>query len=96
MTVRLGPDYRVRQPSYLVDTTSATSTFLDAPLAVGRTLSDPVSGFTFRTPSASASGASVEISVPGSPLSRSDPAGGHHAAPRPVGARRPAGPQARA
>ncbi len=66
VTVRLGPDYRARQPSYLVDTTSATSTFLDAPLAVGRTLSDPVSGLTFRTLSASASGASVEISVPGS------------------------------
>jgi hypothetical protein len=67
VTVRLGPDYRTRQPSYLVDTTSATSTQLDAPLAAGRTLSDPVSGLTIRTVSVSAGSATVEITVPGSP-----------------------------
>ena len=50
----------------LIDTTPATSTYLDAPLAVGRTLTDPVSHISITTVSLDASGATVLVteSVP--------------------------------
>jgi hypothetical protein len=41
VTVRLAPDYSSSVPSHLIDTTPATPTFEDAPLAVGRTFADP-------------------------------------------------------
>jgi chitodextrinase len=50
----------------LIDTTPATSTYLDAPLAVGQTLTDPVSHISITTVSLDASGATVRVteSVP--------------------------------
>ncbi len=67
VTVRLGPDYRWRQPSYLIDTTASTASFGDAALGVGKSLSDPTSGVTIRTVSVTPAGASVEITFGGSP-----------------------------
>ena len=57
VTVRISPD--LPSPGYglsqtqLVDTTPATSTYADAPLAVGATLTDPVTGLKVTTLSAS-------------------------------------------
>ena len=71
--VRLSADAGVPQwaptNTMLVDTTPGTLTYLDAPLAVGQALIDPVSHITITTLSLDASGATVRIteSVPPSP-----------------------------
>jgi Gametolysin peptidase M11 len=41
LTLRLAPDYGSTDKSELIDTTPATDTFQDAPLAPGRTFADP-------------------------------------------------------
>lgn len=61
VTVRLAADYSTRTQSRLVDTTPSTTSFGDAPLAVGRTLVDPLSGVSITTQSVSSSGATVSI-----------------------------------
>jgi hypothetical protein len=61
VTVRIVPAYGVIQQTKLVDTTPDTATFMDAPLAAVRSLTDPVSGATITTLSTSAQGASVQI-----------------------------------
>ena len=66
VSIRVAPDYPTRSQSWLIDTTPATSTYSDAPLAVGQTFTDPLSGVSFRTVSVSASGASVSVSFGGS------------------------------
>ena len=45
----------------LVDTTPGTSSYLDAPLTVGQTLTDPVSHISITTLSVDASGASIRV-----------------------------------
>ncbi|HSI99953.1 MAG TPA: cell wall-binding repeat-containing protein [Patescibacteria group bacterium] len=64
VTVRIGPD-TARSQTKLVDTTAATTTFADAALVAGRSVTDPVSGWTITTTSAGASGATVSLSKPG-------------------------------
>ena len=65
VTVRVAADYTTRTQSWLVDTTPGTTSFSDAPLAVGRTFTDPLSGVSVTTLSVSPSGASVSISLGG-------------------------------
>jgi M6 family metalloprotease-like protein len=64
VSIRIAPDTAIVQ-SMLVDTTPATSTFTDAPLAVGQTVFDPIGSITLRTVSVSADAAVVEITVGG-------------------------------
>jgi gametolysin peptidase M11 len=66
VTIRMAPDYGARQLSYLVDTTTTTSTFTDAALAAGQTFADSAYNISIRTTSVSATGATVQISLDGS------------------------------
>ncbi|HTC85109.1 MAG TPA: hypothetical protein VK656_00290 [Candidatus Acidoferrum sp.] len=65
--IRLSPDAGTPQSSpqntKLIDTTPETSTFADAALTVGRTLTDPVSHITITTVSLDATGATVQIAT---------------------------------
>ena len=63
VTVRITGDYSSQTQSQLVDSNPATTSFIDAPLAPGMTLVDPVTGTTLTTLSASPGGAVVRISV---------------------------------
>jgi chitodextrinase len=65
VTIRVAADYSTRSQSWLVDTTPATTSYGDAPLAVGRTFSDPLSGVSITTVSVSTTGATVSISLGG-------------------------------
>lgn len=65
VTIRVAADYSTRTQSWLVDTTPGTTSYGDAPLAVGRTFSDPLSGVTITTLSVSTTGATVSISLAG-------------------------------
>jgi hypothetical protein len=65
VTVRVTPSYSVLTQSKLVDATASTTSFLDAPLGVGKTLSDPKTSIQVTTLSVSPSGASVKITFPG-------------------------------
>jgi chitodextrinase len=49
----------------LIDTVPGTASYADAPLLVGKSVTDPVSGATFTTTAASASGATVTVSYGG-------------------------------
>ncbi|MHB8891351.1 MAG: hypothetical protein ACYC65_04825 [Candidatus Limnocylindrales bacterium] len=51
----------------LLDTTPATTDLSDAPLLVGRTMTDPVSGISFTTMSVSSSGVVVRVGDPPAP-----------------------------
>jgi chitodextrinase len=62
VTIRMGYDYSSLTQSQLLDATPATSTYADAPLAVGRSVTDPTSNVTFTNVSESSSGAVVNIS----------------------------------
>jgi chitodextrinase len=62
VSVRIATDYSNRTQSQLVDTTPATTSFGDAPLAAGRTLVDPLTGISITTLSVAATGATVRIS----------------------------------
>jgi hypothetical protein len=61
VSIRITPDYALRVQSQLVDATPATASFIDAPLAAGSTLGDPVSGISITTLSTSSLGATVRI-----------------------------------
>ncbi len=61
VSVRITSGYTVRTQSQLVDSTPSTTSFMDAPLAVGQQLVDPVSGISITTLTVSASGATVRI-----------------------------------
>jgi hypothetical protein len=63
VTVRITGAYTSETQSQLVDTNPATTSFIDAPLAAGMTLVDPVTGTTITTLSVSPDGALVRISV---------------------------------
>ena len=64
VALRLGPDTALRQ-SQLIDSVPSTSTFTDAPLTVGRSLTDPVSGVTVSVISVASIGVTVQIAFPG-------------------------------
>jgi chitodextrinase len=61
VTVRLGNAYSSLTQSQLLDTTPGTSGFSDAPLGVGRSVTDPTSNVTFTTVSLSSTGATVGV-----------------------------------
>jgi chitodextrinase len=65
VSIRLAPDTSQLVQSKLLDATPETTTFTDAPLAVGRTLTDLVSGVRFTTVAVGTSGATVSIQLPG-------------------------------
>ena len=62
VTIRLAPDFNVLSQSLLIDTIPSTSSFSDAPLAIGRTFSDAASGVSISTVAVSSVGARVAIS----------------------------------
>jgi chitodextrinase len=62
VTVRIASEYTTRSQTQLVDTTPATTSFGDAPLAAGRTLVDPLSGVSITALSTGSGGALVRIS----------------------------------
>ena len=62
VTIRIVPSYSTITQSQLVDTTPATSTYTDAALTVGQSITDPVSGVTITTLGIGPLGASVQIS----------------------------------
>ena len=71
VTIRISPDdptpaYGVSQ-TQLIDTTPGTATYSDAPLAVGSTLDDPVTGLRITTLSAGSGAASVSVVDPIAP-----------------------------
>jgi hypothetical protein len=66
VSVRIVPAYTSRTRSYLLDTTPTTTSFADAPLAVGTTLVDPLTGVSITTLSTGTAGATVRVTFPGS------------------------------
>ena len=86
VTVRLVPGYSTITQSQLVDTTPATTTFTDAPLAAGQSATDPVSGATISvvslTPWARRHGAGDPRRRLTASASATAPAPGHDAAER--------------
>jgi hypothetical protein len=65
VSIRIVPAYSSLIQSKLIDTTPSTGTFGDAPLAVGRTFTDPLTGVTIATSSVSTGGASVQVTFGG-------------------------------
>jgi chitodextrinase len=65
VSIRLAPDYPTITQSRLLDATPSTSTFSDAPLAVGKSVTDPGTGITFTTQSTSSTAATVRIAFAG-------------------------------
>ncbi len=63
VSVRITSGYSVPLQSQLVDASPATTSFLDAPLAAGQTLVDPLSRISITTVSMSASGATVHVDI---------------------------------
>ncbi|HEU4388655.1 MAG TPA: tachylectin-related carbohydrate-binding protein [Blastocatellia bacterium] len=63
VSIRLGTDIDTNFMTQLVDSHPDTPTYNDAPLAVGETFSDSVSGVTVRTLSTTATDATVEVAV---------------------------------
>lgn len=62
LSIRIAPDYNVITQPLLVDTTPQTSTFTDAPLALGKTFTDPATNLNITFMSADPTGAQVKIS----------------------------------
>ena len=67
VTIRQAPDYGVINLSYLIDANPATSSFLDAPLANGQTFTDSANSISVKTVAVSATGATVEVTIGGTP-----------------------------
>jgi chitodextrinase len=72
VSVRITGPYSSRSQSKLVDTTPSTTGFSDAPLGVGKTLVDPLSGISITTLSLSSAGAVVRIAWGGGSTPPSD------------------------
>ncbi len=62
VTIRIAPNYTSTDKSKLVDTTPATTSFSDAPLAIGQTFVDPFNAINITTLSAGPTGAQVRVS----------------------------------
>ena len=72
--IRRGPAaYDHTQPA-IIDATPSTATFADAALAVGNSVTDPVSGVTITSNAITAGGATVTITVPGAGTAPAAPA----------------------
>lgn len=84
ISIRITSGYTSRIQSQLVDSTPATTSFMDAPLLTGKTLIDPVSGISITTLSVSASGAIVRISFGASPTPTPTPSPTPTASPSPT------------
>ena len=65
VTVRLAPDLPKLLRSLLIDTVPSTASFADAPLGLGRTFTDPLSGVSVTVLALSAGGASVHVAFGG-------------------------------
>jgi hypothetical protein len=79
VSIRLANSSAMAHPakSWLIDTTPATNDFSDAPLALGKTYTDPVRGISITTLAVSPLGALVRITVPnGSDTTAPGPASG--------------------
>jgi hypothetical protein len=63
VTIRIAPDYGSRELSYLIDTTSRTSSYTDAALATGQIFTDSAYGISIKTTGVSATGATVQIQL---------------------------------
>jgi hypothetical protein len=70
VTVRLAPDYSSSVPSHLIDTTPATATFEDAPLAIGKTFGDREHGVWIVNRGILGGKATVEVSLGAQPRAR--------------------------
>jgi hypothetical protein len=73
VTARLTGDLSAARQSQLVDSTPATSTFNDAPLTIGATLVDGVSGISISTLTVSSAGATVRVVFSSIPTPTSAP-----------------------
>jgi Gametolysin peptidase M11 len=67
VTIRMAPDYGVINLSYLIDATPTTSSYLDAPLANGQTFTDSAYDISVKTVAVSATGATVDVTIGGTP-----------------------------
>jgi hypothetical protein len=92
ITVRLAPDYPNTVQSQLIDTAPATKTFEDAPLAVGRTFSDPEHGVRIINQGILGGRATVEVSLGGNPSTAAPQPESRSRKPRAVGRRLRGGP----
>jgi chitodextrinase len=61
VTLRVTPNWTTMTQSHLIDTTPATASFADAPLAVGASFTDPLSGVTVTDDSVAGGIATVDI-----------------------------------
>jgi chitodextrinase len=73
VSLRISNDWTTIVQSQLLDTTPATTTYADAPLAAGRSLWDPVSGVTVTTTSVSGGTATVSVGWGGDTIAPSTP-----------------------
>lgn len=74
VTIRIAPNYNATMKSKLIDTTPGTFSFSDAPLAVGKTFTDPYKSINITNLSVSPVGAQVRVSfgpVPCTPVNPS-------------------------
>lgn len=71
VSIRLAPDNSTTQ-TRLVDTTPGTSSFADAPLAVGATFTDPLDKISIKTLSIGSSGATVSVTFNNTPPPTTD------------------------
>jgi fibronectin type 3 domain-containing protein len=74
VSVRVTPSLTSRSQSQLVDATPSTTSYLDAALAAGQTLVDPLSGVSITVLSVSPSGVTVRISFAADTSAPSAPA----------------------
>jgi hypothetical protein len=81
VSIRITPSFGTATQSQLVDTTPATTSFTDAPLAVGKTLNDPLTGISITDVAVSSSGATVHISFGGGDTTPPTQPGGLTATP---------------
>ena len=63
VSTRITSEYSNPMQSQLVDATPGTTSFGDAPLAAGKTLTDPATGISITTLSVSSTGATVRIAL---------------------------------
>jgi hypothetical protein len=84
ISVRITAGYSVGLQSQLVDSTPATTSFMDAPLQAGQTLVDPVSGVSITTVSVSSAGAIVHIAFVTDPTPAPTPTSSATATPSPT------------
>jgi hypothetical protein len=73
VTIRITAGYTSRSQSQLLDMTPSTSSFIDAPLAAGRTFVDPLTGVSVTTLSTSSAGALVRVSFAGGAVPTTSP-----------------------